>query len=100
MFASAWNDSPASRFSPSKRFSRAIASLKELDLRKRNRRMILRHLADVLGRHRVKELMKRITPAEIDVKRSDAYELLRGLAGLKGGRFQARRTAARCAFAT
>jgi hypothetical protein len=65
--------------------SRAIASLKELGLERRTRRMILLHLAGALGRHRVKQLIRRITPAEVDVKRRDAYELLRGLAGLKRG---------------
>jgi TfuA protein len=65
--------------------SRAIVSLKELELEKRNRRTILLVLAGALGRHRVKELIRRVTSAEVDVKRSDAYELLRGLAGLKRG---------------
>jgi hypothetical protein len=65
--------------------SRGMSSLKELKLEKRDRRTILLRLAGVLGRDRVKGLLTRITPAEVDIKRSDAYELLRGLARLKEG---------------
>jgi hypothetical protein len=62
----------------------AMASLKELEFEKRDRRRILLRLADALGRHRVKKLRRRVPPAKVDVKRRDAYELLRGLVRLKG----------------
>jgi hypothetical protein len=62
----------------------AMTSLKELELEKRDRRRILLRLVDALGRHRVKRLLRRVPPAKVDVKRRDAYELLRGLARLKG----------------
>jgi TfuA protein len=58
----------------------AMASLKQLSLGKRNRRSIILHLASLLGRERVKEMLRLVRPAEVDVKRSDAYELLRMLA--------------------
>ena len=59
--------------------SLAMASLKGLKLERRSRRTILLQLVDALGRRRVKELMSRATPAKVDVKRSDAYELLKWL---------------------
>jgi hypothetical protein len=62
----------------------AMTSLKELEFEKRDRRRILLCLADALGRHRVKKLLRRVPPAKVDVKRRDAYELLRGLGRLKG----------------
>jgi TfuA protein len=62
----------------------AMTSLKELELEERDRRRILLRLADALGRHRVTKLLRRVPPVEADVKRSDAYELLRGLAPLNG----------------
>ena len=62
----------------------AMTSLKELELEKRDHRRILLRLADALGRHRVKGLLRRVPPAGVDVKRRDAYELLRGLARLEG----------------
>jgi hypothetical protein len=57
----------------------AMTSLKELVLEKRDRRTILLHLADVLGRGRAKELLRGPRTATIDVKRNDAFELLRSL---------------------
>jgi hypothetical protein len=58
----------------------AMASLKQLNLGKRDRRSMILHLASLLGRERVKEMLRLVRPAEVDVKRSDAYELLRMLA--------------------
>jgi hypothetical protein len=58
----------------------AMASLKQLSLGKRDRRSIILHLASLLGRERVKEMLRLVRPAEADVKRNDAYELLRILA--------------------
>ena len=55
----------------------AMASLKQLSLGKRDRRSMILHLASLLGRERVKEMLRLVRPAESDVKRSDAYELLR-----------------------
>jgi hypothetical protein len=55
----------------------AMASLKQLNLGKRDRRSMILHLASLLGRERVKEMLGLVRPAESDVKRSDAYELLR-----------------------
>jgi len=61
-----------------------MTSLKELELEKRDRRRILLRLIDSLGRYRVKELLRRVPPAGGDIKRRDAYELLRRLARLEG----------------
>lgn len=58
----------------------AMASLKQLSIGKRDRRSIVRHLAGLLGRERVRKMLKLVRPAEDDVKKSDAYELLRILA--------------------
>ena len=58
----------------------AMASLKQLSLGKRDRRTMILHLASLLGRKRVKEMLRLVRPAESNVKRSDAYELLRILA--------------------
>lgn len=58
----------------------AMASLKQLSIGKRDRRSIVRHLAGLLGRERVRKMSKLVRPAEDDVKKSDAYELLRILA--------------------
>ena len=58
----------------------AMASLKQLSLGKRDRRSMILHLASLLGRERVKEMLRLVRPAEPDVKRSDAYELLRSVA--------------------
>ena len=55
----------------------AMASLKQLSLGKRDRRSMILHFASLLGRERVKEMLRLVRPAESDVKRSDAYELLR-----------------------
>jgi hypothetical protein len=54
----------------------AMASLKQLSIGKRDHRSIVLHLASLLGRERVKEMLSLVRPAEVDVKRSDAYELL------------------------
>ena len=58
----------------------AMASLKQLSIGKRDRRSIVLHLAGLLGRERVRKMLKLVRPAEHDVKKSDAYELLRILA--------------------
>ena len=58
----------------------AMASLKQLSIGKRDRRSIVLHLAGLLGRERVRKMLKLVRPAEDDVKKSDAYELLRILA--------------------
>jgi len=59
----------------------AMASLKQLSIGKRDRRSIVLHLAGLLGRERVRKMLKLVRPAEEDdVKKSDAYELLRILA--------------------
>ncbi|WOH53279.1 TfuA-like protein [Bradyrhizobium sp. sBnM-33] len=58
----------------------AMASLKQLSIGKRDRRNIVLHLAGLLGRERVRKMLKLVRPAEDDVKKSDAYELLRTLA--------------------
>jgi hypothetical protein len=58
----------------------AMASLKQLSIGKRDRRSIVLHLAGLLGRERVRKMLRLVRPAEDDVKKSDAYELLRILA--------------------
>ena len=58
----------------------AMASLKQLSIGKRDRRSIVLHLAGLLGRERVRKMLKLVRSAEDDVKKSDAYELLRILA--------------------
>ena len=58
----------------------AMASLKQLNIGRRDRRSILLHLVGLLGRERVRKMLKLVRPAEDDVKKSDAYELLRILA--------------------
>ena len=59
----------------------AMASLKQLSIGKRDRRSIVLHLAGLLGRERMRKMLKLVRPAEEDdVKKSDAYELLRILA--------------------
>ena len=57
-----------------------MASLKQLNIGRRDRRSILLHLVGLLGRERVRKMLKLVRPAEDDVKKSDAYELLRILA--------------------
>lgn len=61
----------------------AMTSLKELELEKRDRRTILLRLAGLIGRSRAKELLRTLRVAAVDVKRSDAFELLRTLGRLK-----------------
>jgi hypothetical protein len=58
----------------------AIISLKQLDLAKRDHQSILLRLSSLFGPQRVKEALRLVTPKEVDVKRRDAYKLLRGLA--------------------
>jgi hypothetical protein len=61
----------------------AMTSLKELDLEERDPRGIMLRLAGVLGRSRAKELLRRLKMAAVDVKRNDAYQLLRSVARRK-----------------
>jgi len=58
----------------------AMASLKQLSIGRRDRRSIVLHLVGLLGRERVRKMLKLVRPAEDDVKKGDAYELLRILA--------------------
>ena len=53
-----------------------MTSIRQLSLAERDRRNILLHLTRVLGRERVKQTLKFVSPAEVDVKRSDAKQLL------------------------
>jgi hypothetical protein len=62
----------------------AMTSLKELKLEKRDSRTILLRLAGLLGRSRSKELLRGLRMVAVDVKRSDAFELLRTLGPLGG----------------
>ena len=58
----------------------AMASLKQLSIGKRDRRTIVLRLAGLLGRERVRKMLRLVRPAGDVVKKSDAYELLRILA--------------------
>jgi hypothetical protein len=64
----------------SKEAADAMTSLKELDLEERDRRGILLRLAGLLGQGRAKELLRRLEMVAVDVKRNDAYQLLRRVA--------------------
>jgi hypothetical protein len=57
----------------------AMASLKRWRLERRSRRAIILHLAQLFGEKRARSLLRLIMPAKTDVKRNDAYELLRSL---------------------
>lgn len=56
-----------------------MTSIRKLSLKERDRRNILLHMARVLGRERVKQILKLVRPTEIDIKRRDAKQLLRPL---------------------
>ncbi|MEH2520982.1 hypothetical protein V1279_006555 [Bradyrhizobium sp. AZCC 1610] len=58
----------------------AMVSLKQLSIGKRDRRTIVLRLSALLGRDRVRKMLRLVRPAGDDVKKSDAYELLRILA--------------------
>jgi hypothetical protein len=53
-----------------------MASIRKLSLKERDRRNILLHMTRVFGRERVKQILKSVKPAEIDIKRRDAKQLL------------------------
>jgi hypothetical protein len=57
----------------------AMTSLKELKLGERDARTILLRLAAVFGQSGAKELLYRAKPAEADIKKMDACDLLRSL---------------------